>query len=57
MTSGPQVGPGSYWALAFGLCCVRIEDDERGEGMNNTVSLFLAVLVIILLIYLILEFV
>jgi hypothetical protein len=35
---------------------VRIEYNERREGMNNTVSLFLAVLMIILLIYLILEF-
>jgi hypothetical protein len=57
VTSGPQVGPRSYGALAIALCCVRVEEDERGEGMNNTVSLVIAVLVIILLIYLILEFV
>jgi hypothetical protein len=40
------------------LCCMPVEDNERGRGTsNNVVTLVVAVLVILLLIWLILQFV
>jgi hypothetical protein len=57
VTTPPTRRAGSYGALAFALCCVRSRTTRGEVGMNNTVSLVIAVLVIILLIVLILQFV